>query len=391
MYNYNFPVDYQSILNRLERVDVVKYGKTRNFIFGKISYLSPYISRGVISLPFIKEYILNKFSKEDALPFIYELAWREYYQRTYFQIGDKVLEDIRHPQTDVLNYEVPEALVKHQTKILTIDEQIKTMYKTGYMHNHTRMYIASLACNIGKSHWLMPARWMYYNVLDGDIASNLLSWQWIAGTFSNKKYVANQDNLNYYTNSIQRMTFIDCTYEQLTQMNQPEVLRKTMVPELKLHIDRFKETYEKPLELNYDLPLLLYNSYNLDPLWHKDLKANRILLLEPSHFKKFPVSDRVLEFIISLRINIPGIQVLIDDFENIPQLNQFKTVRYKKHPSVAHYSGISEKQEWLFPEVHEKFYNTFSGFWNICQKFYTGEMSLNKNDSKKDKIIYQEK
>ena len=128
MYNYSFPVDYKSILARLDRLDVVKYGKTRNFIFGRISYLSPYISRGVLTLPFIKEYILNKFSKEDAQPFIYELAWREFYQRTYFISGDKILEDLKTLQTDVLHHEVPEVLVKHQTKILTIDQQIKTMY-----------------------------------------------------------------------------------------------------------------------------------------------------------------------------------------------------------------------------------------------------------------------
>mgnify|MGYP006195700273 CR=1 FL=1 len=60
------------------------------------------------------------------------------------------------------------------------------------------MYLAAMVCNNAKSHWLTPARWMYYHLLDGDLASNALSWQWVAGTFSHKKYIANQQNINKY-------------------------------------------------------------------------------------------------------------------------------------------------------------------------------------------------
>jgi deoxyribodipyrimidine photo-lyase len=60
------------------------------------------------------------------------------------------------------------------------------------------MYIASLACNVAQSQWRIPAKWMYYHLLDADWASNALSWQWVAGTNSNKKYFANQNNINKY-------------------------------------------------------------------------------------------------------------------------------------------------------------------------------------------------
>ncbi|MEO5685193.1 MAG: FAD-binding domain-containing protein [Chitinophagaceae bacterium] len=64
-----------------------------------------------------------------------------------------------------------------KTGITAIDEQITLLYETGYMHNPVRMYLAGITCNIGKAHWLQPARWMYYHLLDGDLASNSLSWQ----------------------------------------------------------------------------------------------------------------------------------------------------------------------------------------------------------------------
>ena len=66
--------------------------------------------------------------------------------------------------------------------IESIDFAINGLYEKGYLHNHSRMYIASIACNIGKAYWLTPSKWMYYHLLDGDIASNVGGWQWAAST-----------------------------------------------------------------------------------------------------------------------------------------------------------------------------------------------------------------
>ena len=54
------------------------------------------------------------------------------------------------------------------------------------------MYIASIICNTAKCHWKIPAKWFYYHLKDGDWGSNALSWQWVCGTNSGKKYYANQ-------------------------------------------------------------------------------------------------------------------------------------------------------------------------------------------------------
>jgi deoxyribodipyrimidine photo-lyase len=78
-----FPTDIKSIVERVHAVDANAYAKTSNFLAGAVTYLSPYISRGVISLPFIQKIILEKYSKFASEKLIQELAWREYYQRVW--------------------------------------------------------------------------------------------------------------------------------------------------------------------------------------------------------------------------------------------------------------------------------------------------------------------
>jgi deoxyribodipyrimidine photo-lyase len=77
------------------------------------------------------------------------------------------------------------------------------------------MYTAALACDMAQTHWLKPTQWMYYYLLDGDWASNALSWHWVAGTFSKKQYVANQENINKYTGTYQTNTYLDVSHDAL--------------------------------------------------------------------------------------------------------------------------------------------------------------------------------
>ncbi|MDZ7649546.1 MAG: hypothetical protein U5K54_21630 [Cytophagales bacterium] len=81
----------------------------------------------------------------------------------------------------------------------------------------------------------------------------------------------------------------------LPSLPVPLALRETKEIILSTTLPTPKEVF-----LNPSLPLLLYNSYTLDPLWRKELKANRLLVLEPSHFKAHPVSQKVFDFILKL-------------------------------------------------------------------------------------------
>jgi deoxyribodipyrimidine photo-lyase len=358
-----FPTEYQEILAQLDHANPVKYATDRNYIDGHVSYLSPYISRAVISTKQVLESLLAKgISPEQMEKFIQELAWREYFQRVWQQLGDDLFDDIRRSNTGTRHRQLPAALLNAKTGIHAIDKGITDLYETGYMHNHLRMYTASIACNIGKAYWEMPSKWMYYHLLDGDIASNTCSWQWVAGSFSSKQYFCNQENINKYTRSQQVHSFLDKPYHELPLMPIPGELKLTTPVQLITELPANNIPVIDP-----SLPILLYNSYNLDPLWKKDINANRILLLEPSHFKQFPVSDKVIAFILSLAKNIEGIQVFTGEISDIPFINKVPAILSKEHPAFTHYPGQKEARDWMFPEV-TGFYNSFFGFWKICER-----------------------
>jgi len=357
------PTDYQEILVQLDHTDPVKYAADRNFIDGHVSYLSPYISRGVISTKQVLNILLAKgFALEQIEKFIQELAWREYFQRVWQQLGDDMFDDIRRSNTGTRHRQIPAALMNAKTGIQAIDKGINELYETGYMHNHLRMYTASIACNIGKAYWEMPSKWMYYHLLDGDIASNTCSWQWVAGSFSSKQYFCNQENINKYTRSQQSCSYLNKTYQELPLMDVPGELTATTAIQLTTALPATTTPIIDP-----SLPILLYNSYNLDPLWKKDINVSRILLLEPSHFKQFPVSDKVIAFIISLAQNIEGIQVFTGEISDIPFINKVPAIVSKEHPAFTHYPGQKEARDWMFPEV-TGFYNSFFGFWKKCER-----------------------
>jgi Deoxyribodipyrimidine photolyase len=363
-----FPTDYNSIIERINQVDPIQYGRTRNFVDGAVTYLSPYISRGVISVRQVKETILAKgFAPESLEKFLQELTWREYFQRVWQAKGDELFEDIKQPQLNAEHHQMIEALVKATTGINAIDDSIRKFYCTGYLHNHVRMYIASLACNIGRAHWLMPSGWMYAHLLDGDLASNACSWQWVAGTFTNKKYFCNQENINRYTHSDQRNTFLDAATETLPNISIP--------PELKIiapwQLETKLPSLPKP-NIDVTKPTLIYNSYNLDPLWRKTEDVNRVLLLEPSHFQKFPVSERVIEFILALSKNIEGIQVMVGEVSDLQALQTSSDVAEKvfiskEHPAFTHYPGIKDERDWIYLNV-TGYHSSFFSFWKRCVK-----------------------
>ncbi len=362
----SFPTNYDSIIERITKINPVQYGKTRNFIYGAVTYLSPYISRGVISVKQVQDAVLAKGHPSAGIEkFLQELAWREYFQRVWQAKGDGLFQDMTQPQTDVLHSQMIECIVNANTGISAIDELIHEFYETGYLHNHVRMYIASISCNIGKAHWSTPAQWMYYHLLDGDLASNTCSWQWVAGSFSSKKYYCNQENINRYTHSHQHNTFLDTATENLPLASLPDVLKSA----IDLNLKTLLPTIAKPF-IDTTKPTLIYNSYNLDPLWRKEEDVNRILLLEPSHFQKFPISEKVLAFIIKLSLNIPNCQLMIGEVSELKMLYADSIfgengLVSKEHPAFNYYPGTKDQRDWIYPKV-KGYFNSFFSFWKQC-------------------------
>lgn len=355
----DFPASIEAVHERIDFFDPILYARTRNFLLGGVSYLSPYLSRGFITVPEVYQRLLQRgFSFPDMEKFVQELAWREYYTRTWFQLGDGIFDDIRHPQEGVQSKGIPLAVLEARTGIHVIDEQLAQFPQHGYLHNHVRMYLASIMCNVAHYHWSKPAAWMYYHLLDGDLASNALSWQWCAGTFSQKRYFVNQENINYYTGTEQRGTFLDFSYEEIPQMETPKLLK-----ERGDFVSEECPMAFNALHIQEDLPTFIYTHYTIDPHFHRGELGNRILVLEPSHFRRFPVSPKVMQFILDLAFQIPEIQIFYGEYANLGISGIFRD-----HPINAHFQGKRESYPFLVPELNGQ-YPSFFAYWNRLKKY----------------------
>ena len=356
-----FTVDFASILKKIEAINPVKYAHSRNYIDGRVNYLSPYISRGVISTKQVLASLQEKsYTSEQLEPLIQQLCWRDYFQRIA-QVKD-INTEIKQVQEQVKNHAIPLCILEAKTGIQAIDQAIETLFESGYMHNHNRLYLAALTCNIGKSHWLLPAKWMYYHLLDGDWASNACSWQWVAGSNSSKKYYANQENINKYTASTQRNTYLDKSYEVLPEMEIPASLTTTEEFNFEITLPEGDS-----IQIIPDQPIFIYNYYNLDPLWHKYEPGNRILLLEPEFFQNYPVSKKCIDFMLDLSKNIQGIQIYVGSFQAFSAEYKESSIYYKEHPLNIGYFGLQEERDWIANDVSGYFPSFFS-YWKKVKK-----------------------
>jgi deoxyribodipyrimidine photo-lyase len=358
-----FTTNYQEILQQIENINPIEYGKTRNYSNGAVTHLSPYISRGIISTKQIATSVISKgFKPFEIDSFLKELAWRDYFQQVWVHIGANINTDIKNTQPNVANNQISIALVNAKTGITAIDDAIVALQTNGYMHNHLRMYVASIACNIAQSHWLLPAKWMYYYLLDADWASNACSWQWVAASFSKKKYYANQDNINKYTNSYQKNTFLDVAYEAFESLPIPNELSNCTTLNVTTVLPPKKTIY-----VDTALPTFIYNFYNLDINWHSNKLGNRILLLEPSFFTQYPVCSSTIDFILALAKNIANIEIYVGEFGDLTKEYNLQNIYYKEHPTSIHYTGNKENREWMFKNV-VGYYPSFFAYWKQCEK-----------------------
>jgi len=362
----DFPTDYSKIEQRFKNFDPTEsYQETRNYVDGDVSYLSPYITHGVLPLRRVFTYYFKNFELTSAYKFLQELTWREFFQRVWWNKGDDIFTDVRREQPEVNNEKIPKPILEANTKIKAIDQQIEQLYDTGYVHNHARMWIASLVCNFAKSYWQLPSKWFYYHLLDGDPASNMLNWQWVAGSFSHKKYWFNQWNVNKYSKTEQQDTFLDMSYDEIKnyEYNLPDKFSNLKQPNLKTPLPESDE-----IKLDEDKPLLLYHNFSLDPLWHEDKDANRILVLEPSHFEKLPVSENVMNFILDLAKNIEDIQIFVGEVDDLADFEKFDEVEHKAHPAFKHFPGTAETRDIIFRSVDDhQVGEVFTPYWkNHC-------------------------
>jgi deoxyribodipyrimidine photo-lyase len=190
-----FPPTKKAFLERLDAVEIHPYEVSRNALTGSVTYLSPYISHGYANITQIIQTLKMKKGLQTQHKLFAELGWREFFQHVWSHLGDQIFADIRPALPNVIYAtEIPEDILEAKTGIPTIDRCVQELYRYGYVHNHARMWLASYLIHFRKIHWLSGANWFYSHLLDGDLASNHLSWQWVGATFSHKPYIFNAEN-----------------------------------------------------------------------------------------------------------------------------------------------------------------------------------------------------
>ena len=349
------------IFELVDAIDPKKYAQSRNHLRGAVTQLSPYITRGVISLPTIRKRILARHSPADSLKLIQELAWREYFQKVFEAKGKAIFSDLRFHSLMWSHHELVTAIVNAQTGITAIDKEIKRLIATGYMHNHARMWTAMLACTVAKAHWDTMSRWLYFHLLDGDLASNTLSWQWVAGTSTAHPYKANQTLINACSDTTDSGTYVDMDKDLIGEGDIP--------PGLRTHEPFLCHTAYPPGDTLPPLQgttVFVYHPWSLDPLWHRDEPGLRILVIEPRLYDKYPISKRVMEHLITVaRTQVPGIKLYVGNIETVPGLTTAGALYSKAHPTTPYFPGIRESPDELFPNV-KGYYPSFSKFWQAC-------------------------
>ena len=226
--NQIFEPSYGAASQRLGAINPTRYAKSRNALDGAVTGLSPYLTHGIISMVDAATHVNARWPLGFDDKLVFEFGWREFFQHVWGhqRNPDAILHDMhgQAPWHGSYADELPLDITEGRTGVVAIDNAVRILYATGYLHNHMRMWLASYVVHVRKVHWRAGADWLYGHLLDGDLPSNHLSWQWVAGTFSSKPYLFNAENVLKYAPAQARQawdcsgTVIDQSYEALDSL-----------------------------------------------------------------------------------------------------------------------------------------------------------------------------
>ncbi len=209
---------------RVAAVRPEAYARTRNALDGAVTGLSPYITHGLVTLPEVLAQVDARHALHAQHKFVFELGWRAYFRHVWAHRADGILQSLHEGPLPDEAYAraLPADIREARTGVPVIDQAVRTLYATGMLHNHARMWLASYVVHLRKVHWRAGADWLYGHLLDGDLASNHLSWQWVAGTGSRKPYLFNAENVARYAPPSWHSpgSVVDTSYEALERMAQ---------------------------------------------------------------------------------------------------------------------------------------------------------------------------
>lgn len=267
------------------------YAKSRNFDYGpskrdNVSNLSKYITHRIIDEQEVIQTAHSKFAYIKIEKFIQEVFWRTYW-KGWLEMRPRVwtsyIEDLKQlkKQKDSVEYQ---QAISGKTSIECFNDWANELIKYNYLHNHARMWFASIWIFTLKLPWQLGADFFLKHLLDGDAASNTLSWRWVAGLQTKgKNYLATKFNIN---------TFSAKKYEVLKLNDQASPLFETTSFEIQpLHFDKVEN--ENSLFLLHNLDSNFLQKFQNKYQYYALLDFNSIL--ESKNYSK-----QVLDFKASI-------------------------------------------------------------------------------------------
>ena len=274
---------------------------------------------------------------------------------------------------------MPADIQTGSTGIAVIDQSAQQLVQTGYLHNHARMWLASYIVHIRKVHWRVGAAWMYGHLLDGDLASNTLSWQWVAGTGSSKPYVFNAENVTKYAPAAwhSESTALDNSYEQLADIARsprailpaPNTVKQSALFDAASNLNSLPRGIEKSVALQ-DKAVLLIHPWSLGEL-PLDLAPDTFVVgvLDEAFHAAHPWSELRWAWVMA-RMHQLCHAVIAPSTDTLQaMLDKACSVQYAHNPHAAWLNKITHAQltvsqlPKLFTDV-DKYCKSFSAWWN---------------------------
>ncbi len=362
----NFETTRAKAVEKLDRFverNLSDYSKLRNFDFGpdkrsNVSCLSPYITHGVLNEVEIIKKSLAKYSFNKNEKFIQEVLWRTYW-KGWLELRPSVWSDyiislnsIREKYKEDINYL---KAIEGKTNIECFDEWVKELKTHNYLHNHTRMWFASIWIFTLDLPWQLGAEFFLKHLYDGDAASNTLGWRWVAGIQTQgKHYLASEWNIKKFTNN--RFQNI-----KLNENAPPKMADKTY--------SIVNNNFINP-EINEDKTLIIFeNNLSFETSDFKKFKFEKIILaINSNEFRQVKLSDNVMKFKSEL-INdqLERIKSLSINCEivSVDKLKDIKNDFYILYPSVG------ENLDFIMSNLsnYKLIYRELDQFsWQFCNK-----------------------
>ena len=290
----NFEPSRAKALDRLESFvenNLAEYSKLRNFDFGpdkrsNVSCLSPYITHGIVNEQEIIKKSLGKFSFSKNEKFIQEVLWRTYW-KGWLELRPNVwsdyLTELIKIKENLKNNQNYKNAIEGKTKIDCFNQWVIELKENNYLHNHTRMWFASIWIFTLELPWQLGAEFFMQHLYDGDAASNTLGWRWVAGVQTQgKHYLASEWNIKKFTAN--RFNNI-----KLNENAPPKVSEKTY--------SIIKQDFSNPQNIEDKSLLIFDNNLAFEITDFQNYKFKKIYLISnENNNRSIKLSEKVVKF-----------------------------------------------------------------------------------------------